>query len=236
MILILAPSEGSFTFSGLDLTEGDIVTSRVTILDVNGFSNVFETKLFVPLDADQPAITEITVFQRDDGSGLIDISYYYQGVSEINPATILLTYSLDNTTFSSVSSNMIGDVGTGVSPGYRQIVWNPSLVVSTSTEVLFVKLSLTDVDEKTNTGISDSNTVVVDYSIPEMAIRKLTIPEDEALIDSSTSSETSESSFSSYSSSSSSSSKDSSSSSSSSSKDSSSSSSSSNQLSSSSSS
>jgi len=190
----------SCTFSGGVLTQGDIVTVRVTILDIYGFSNVFERKLFFPLDHESPAITEITSFQRQDGSGLIDIFYHYKGVSEINPANVSLTYSTDNASFSSVTTNIIGDIGLGIMPGYRRIVWNPTSILDENNDVAFVKIALTDVDEVSNAGIIESSVVVVDLSTPIVDIRKLTIKEDERMAESSSGSDSSETSFSSESS------------------------------------
>ena len=190
----------SCTFSGGVLTQGDIVTVRVTILDIYGFSNVFERKLFFPLDHESPAITEITSFQRQDGSELIDIFYHYKGVSEINPANVSLTYSTDNASFSSVTTNIIGDIGLGIMPGYRRIVWNPTSILDENNDVAFVKIALTDVDEVSNAGIIESSVVVVDLSTPIVDIRKLTIKEDERMAESSSGSDSSETSFSSESS------------------------------------
>ena len=195
----------SFDFSpigGLSCSAsvGDILTARVTVLDIYGFSNVFERKLFYPLNQAKPAIIEITSFQREDGSGLIDVYYYYQGVSEINPANVSLTYSINNTSFSSITTNVIGDIGLGIMPGYRKITWNPTGTLTSTNDIAFMKISITDVDESTNMGITESSVVIVDLSIPEIAIRKLSIKEDELMAESSSLSDSSDSSFSSESS------------------------------------
>ena len=182
---------------------GDVVTSRITIEDIYGFSNVFERHLFYSLDESDPAITEITSFQRQDGSGLIDVFYYYRGATEINPANITLTYSTDNASFSSIITNVIGDIGLGIMPGYRKITWNPTSVLTSSNDIAFMKIGLTDVDEVSNAGIITSSVVVVDLTVPEISIRKLSAREDEEMADSSSQSDSSSSSFSSDSSSSS---------------------------------
>jgi len=188
------------TYSGLTLTKGDVVTVRVTVIDIFGFSNVFERKLFIPLLNDSSAITEITSFQREDGSGLIDVFYHYQGTSQINEANVSLTYSTDNTSFSSVTTNVIGDIGLGVMPGYRRIVWNPTSVLTESNDVAFIRLSLTDVDNISNAGLTESSVVVVDLSTPIVDIRKVSIEEEVLLEESSSMSDSSDSSFSSESS------------------------------------
>jgi len=195
-----APGGISCTYSGGSLTLGDIVTARVTIIDIYGFSNVFERKLFIPLNNDRPAITEITSFQRQDGSGLIDVFYHYQGTSEVNAANVSLTYSTNNSSFSSVSTNVIGDIGLGIMPGHRKITWNPTSVLSSSNDVVFVKITLTDVDEYSNAGITESSVVVVDLTTPEVSIRKLSLEEDEDMEESSSLSDSSETSLSSESS------------------------------------
>jgi hypothetical protein len=191
------------TFSGDDLTNGDILTSRVTITDVDGKSNVFERKLFFPLDHTVPAITEVSSYQRQDGSGLVDVLYYYKGASEINPANVLLSYSTDNITFSQVTTNLIGDVGLGIMPGLRKITWNPSLILTETNDIAFVKITLTDVDENSNAGITESSIVVIDLTTPIIDIRKISLKEEEIMEESSSTSESSYSSFSSDSSSSS---------------------------------
>jgi hypothetical protein len=206
-----ATRDYTFDFSTIggiscSVSVGDILTARVTVLDIYGFSNVFERKLFYPFDQESPAITEITSFQREDGSGLIDVYYYYQGVSEINPANVSLTYSTDNTSFSSVTTNVIGDIGLGIMPGYRKITWNPTGTLTDANDIAFMKITLTDVDESTNIGITESSVVIVDLSIPEVAIRKLSIKEEERMAESSSLSDSSDSSDSSFSSESSSSS------------------------------
>jgi len=192
------------TYSGSQLTKGDVVTARVSIIDISGFSNVFERQLFIPLNNSDPAFTEIRAYQRTDGSGLIDIMYRYLGTSEINPATIYLYYSKNNSSFSLVSSYFLGDAGSGIQPGYRKIVWNPVNILTASDDVVFLKLSLSDVDKKTNRGVgqTESNTVVVDLKTPIVAIRKLTIKEEINMNEESSSSESSSSSYSSESSSS----------------------------------
>ena len=202
------------TYSGSTLTKGDILSIRVTVTDIFGFSNVFNKKLFFPLGNEFPAITEISSYQRQDGSGLIDVFYHYQGTSEVDPANVSLSYSTDNTSFSSISTNVIGDIGIGVMPGYRKITWNPSSTLTESNDVAFFKIALTSVDSLSNAGITESSVVVVDLSTPIVDIRRLSITEDEEMEESSSISESSDSSYSSYSSSSSSSSIDSSSSSS----------------------
>src|SRR5690606_21205381 len=111
-------------------------------------------------------------------------------------------------------TNVIGDIGIGVMPGYRKITWNPSSTLTESNDVAFFKIALTSVDSLSNAGITESSVVVVDLSTPIVDIRRLSITEDEEMEESSSISESSDSSYSSYSSSSSSSSIDSSSSSS----------------------
>jgi len=191
------------TFSGDDLTNGDILTSRVTIVDIDGRSNVFERKQFFPLNHTVPAIIEVSSYQRQDGSGLIDVLYYYKGASEINPANVLLSYSTDNVTFSQITTNLIGDVGLGIMPGLRKITWNPSSILTETDDIAFVKITLTDVDENSNVGIIESSIVVVDLTTPIIDIRKITLKEEEIMEESSSISESSSSSFSSDSSSSS---------------------------------
>ena len=191
------------TYSGSTLLSGDILTARVTITDIHSNPNVFQRKLFFPLDHDKPAITEVTSSQRKDGSGLIDIIYFYKGAFEVSESNVLLTYSTDNITFSSVSSNVIGDIGFGIMPGYRKITWNPSSVLTASNDVVFIKVSLTDTDGNSNVGLTNSSVAVVDLSIPIVDIRKLNIEEESIMEESSSTSDSSSSSFSSDSSSSS---------------------------------
>ena len=189
-----------------DENEGNIIIAKVTIIDKYGFENIFERKLFLPNDNIKPSITEITSFQRQDGSKLIDILYYYEGTSEVNQANVVLEYSKDNITFENINNNVIGDIGNGINPGYRKITWNPESILEENDDIIFLKILLTDIDGVENQGMIESSIAVININQPTVDIRRISDKEQQEMEETSSQSESSNSSFSSESSSSSSSS------------------------------
>ena len=192
-----------------DDQEGEVIFARIDVEDDQGKLSTFFVEQFLPLPNEAPGITYISAFQRQDGSGMVDLEYNYYGVSEINGGYASLSYSTNQSTWIELSDGSLhGDAGSGITPGKRWISWNP-LITFPDTEIpndIWFRLSLRDVNGEINAGVSDAF-VTLELEQPEVALRKVTTEEKAAMFDSSTSSESSSSSSSSlgYSSSSSSS-------------------------------
>jgi len=191
---------------------GDIIFIRLDFENLDGFVQSFYGEQFIPSDLQKPGLTVVGAFQRQDGSGMVDISYDYFGSSEINNSEVILTYSLDGNSYIEVPvESLRGDFGIGVMPGRNNIVWYPSVIFdeesSSDGDILFsviLKITLVDVDLSENAGVN-SNIVILDLGKPEVAIRKISLKDEAKYWETSSSSSSSSDEYSTSSSSSSSS-------------------------------
>jgi len=159
---------------------GDIIFIRLDFECLDGFVQSFYGEQFIPSDLQKPGLTIVGAFQRQDGSGMVDVSYDYFGSSEINNSEVVLTYSLDGISYIDVPiESLRGDFGIGVMPGRNNIVWNPHVVFDEESSFdegtplsIILKVSLVDVDLSVNAGVS-SNIVILDLGMPEVAVRKI---------------------------------------------------------------
>ena len=182
-------------------TVSDVIYTRIEALSTNGVSNIFNAEVLAATNVNSGIVT-LQAIQRDDGSSYVDIFYDYQGFSEIDNSTVTISISQDDgTTWTSISSTYLqGDFGYGISSGNKRIVWAPlgfdnSLTTSYEDYVL-IQLTITDVDGNTNTGKSQC-TAVLNFTKPEVYIRRLSDKEEYDYAYSS-SSESSSSSYSSF--------------------------------------
>lgn len=173
----------------------DIINVKIDVEDAYGFVNSFYQDYFIPDSREYPSITSISGNQSLDGTGSIDIYYNYIGASEINNTKVSLKYSLDNSVWKTAENHVYGDVGRFVQPGFRRIKWNPwNEVVSAST--IYVKVSISDVDNLSNISIWEDSSIAIAVSIrkPNVDVRILSQDELEAVYESSSSSVSSSSS------------------------------------------
>lgn len=179
-------------------TTGEVLFARIDIEDKNEMVRSFYAEQFVYSSG--PGFTTIEAFQRQDGSGMIDIYYDYIGTSEINNSKIDVYYSINNgTSWVAITSDKLrGDFGVAVMPGRNHILWEPVKPGETQDfgEYALVKITLYDINKQDNKG-RDSNTSVIRFDRPVVAIRKLTDIEEIEMWNSSSSSSTSMSSSSS---------------------------------------
>tara|TARA_R110000824_G_C15232856_1_gene678960 strand:- start:8359 stop:10551 length:2193 start_codon:yes stop_codon:yes gene_type:complete len=178
--------------------EGDVVIARIDILDTFGKTSTFSAEEFLPDEDNAPGITNIVAFQRQDGSNMADIWYTYYGFSDINSAFVSLSYSEDEISWTEINDDLYGDVGGGITPGYRNIVWNFNRTFSGTTvpESVFVKITLIDADGNVNVG-AKSRCMTLHAIGPEVAVRRVTIEEDAEQFETSSSSDSESSSSSS---------------------------------------
>ena len=175
-------STNSLSYSN---TFSDIITAQVEIQLVSGnVSSAIYEKLIPDVNLDPETgigFSRISVFQRQDGSGLVDINYAYQGGAAIDATNVSATYSVDNgNSWSNATSfDFRGDMGSGVLSGTNRIVWNPQMTFgntgSLPTSAVF-QLNLLDADGKTNSGVT-SAVAVINLRAPEVAVRKLSLEE-----------------------------------------------------------
>ena len=173
-------------------TTGEILFIRIDIEDKNGFTKSFYGEKF--LSDGEPGFTTIEAFQRQDGSGMVDIYYDYFGTSEINNSKIeVLTASNAAATWTTLTTAQLkGDTGVAVMPGRNHIIWEPvkmsgSIEAPDFGDYILIKLTLYDVDRQDNNG-KDSNVAVVRFDRPVVAIRKITAEEESEAWESSSSS------------------------------------------------
>jgi len=177
--------------------EGDIVSAQVDIEDVEGGVTSFVRTIGVEgYDETRPFIYGLKIYQRNDGSGIVDVYYVYDGHGEINEAFVYVELSVDGgVNWSSVSStSMTGDVGNGVMPGRRKVSWQPAIDLE-NVEVtgnILSRITLYDADDNLSQGESVTGALVWDIENPEVAVRKLSLEEHLAMIDESSSSSSSE--------------------------------------------
>lgn len=184
--------------------EGDTVFARIDLEDQDGKVSSFFVEEFMPNANEAPGVPYISALQRQDGSGMVDIEYDYFGTSEINSGYATLDYSTTGSTWITISSDALrGDVGYGIYPGRRNIVWNPNITFSENVPSnLYVRLNLVDVNAEENAGANQA-ALTLETAYPEVAIRKISMDERQYEFESSESSVSSSSSSFEYSSSSS---------------------------------
>jgi len=159
----------------------DTVYARIDIFDSNCNSSSFYCEKLLPepvFDSNtNPGITSISVLQRQDGSGLVDISYDYFGRSTINSSNVSATVSNGSFFIPLNTSNARGDFGLGIMPGRNNIIWNPAYDINTYPITVSVMLTLTDADNNSNIG-TNSAMCIVNLNSPDVTIRKLSQEEE----------------------------------------------------------
>jgi len=98
---------------------GDIVTAQIIVEDIYGGITSFTGYKWIDGYTENPSIIELKLYQRDDGSEIVDIYYTYSALSEINNSYIYVQFSIDGgVTWSNVPTlSLKGDFGSNVQPG-----------------------------------------------------------------------------------------------------------------------
>jgi len=119
----------------------------------------------------------LRIYQRKDGSEIIDIYYTYRGLGEINNAYLYVQFSNDNgITWSHVPTESLkGDLGINVQPGRRRVTWKTIIDLRgwTSNYPILCRLTLYDADNKEAEGGVLTGALVKDLIKPEIAVMRV---------------------------------------------------------------
>lgn len=174
---------------------GDIVDVRIDIKDIESKVSSFYASIFVQGSTDKPSIRNLEVYQRDDGSDVVDIEYTYDGLGEINVSYLTVQYSLDKGEVWLVTpeESLRGDFGNNIVSGRKHIAWIPDKDTTslTSGQVIMFKLVLLDADGLSGLGQTLTGSLVWNIVKPNAAVRRLTLQEQEDMFISSSSSSSS---------------------------------------------
>ncbi len=159
--------------------QGDLITAQIIIEDIYGEVNSFIGFDWLYGSAERPSIIDLKIYQRNDGSDIVDVYYTYLGLTEINNSYVYVQFSVDKgVTWSDVLVNSLkGDFGSNVQPGRRVVSWNPVVDLA---DVVFdsyvlCRLTLYDADSKLAVGKSVSGALVLDVDKPVVFVKKRVI-------------------------------------------------------------
>jgi len=79
------------------IDNGNIVNAQIDIEDVNGGVTSFTAYVWVAgSSVNLPVLSDLRFYQRNDGSGVVDIFYNYIGVEEIDNSYLFVEFSVDS--------------------------------------------------------------------------------------------------------------------------------------------
>jgi len=158
-------------------SNGDIIRVQIDIEDVYENVTSYIAYKYVQGYSSSPSLYDLKIYQRNDGSDIVDIYYTYDGLTEINSSYVDVQFSIDNgVTWSDVSTDSLkGDYGNNVMPGRRKVSWQPSLDIDNfTTEIpILCRITLYDVDNYHALGNTLTGYLTWDITKPEIAIRKI---------------------------------------------------------------
>jgi len=167
---------------GLDpVINGDIVEAQIDVEDVmGGVTSYVKTQGVSGYDTSRAFIQDMKMYQRNDGSGIVDFYYVYNANEEIENAYVEAEVSVDSglTWSNSISDSMTGDIGK-VMPGRRRVSWQPEIYledISVNGNIL-CRLSLYDIDGNYSQGESMTGALVWDIEQPEVAVKRVSMEE-----------------------------------------------------------
>ena len=178
------------------VNNGDILIAQIDIEDVEGDVLSYNYTKFAQGYTERPALSDLRFYQRNDGSYMIDVFYWYDGKGEINSSYIYFEYSLDGGVNWSFSENLKGDVANEIMPGRRKISWNAAedLMGIQNNYPVLVRLTLYSTDKEVAAGDVLTGALTWNFSKPEVAVRRITQAEQDEIQKSSSSSSLSSSS------------------------------------------
>lgn len=150
-----------------------VINAKIDIEDTYGFVNSFYQSRLIPDDYSQPSILSFSAQQSRDGTGSIDLFYNYIGRSEINNTKVVLEYSTGGQSWTTAARNLSGDIGSPVNPGFRKIKWNPWSEIPSSTQMVLVRLSIVDIDAKTDILPPQPVAISIDIRKPNIDVQIL---------------------------------------------------------------
>lgn len=158
------------------LEKGDILTAQIDIEDKFGGVTSFIQTSTAQGTEEKPFLYDLKIYQRNDGSDVVDIYYTYKGIEEINKATLEAQFSIDGgQVWTKVPiTSLKGDFGKNIMPGRRRITWLPSVdLKGLDVEYpILCRLTLYDEDLKLATGNTLTGALVWDLDKPEVAVMK----------------------------------------------------------------
>ena len=153
---------------------GDVATAQIDIEDTDGGISSFVYSVGLHGYTPKPTLYDLKIYQRKDGSDIVDIYYTYNGLGEINNSYLVVEFSSDDgITWSEVPvTSLKGDFGNNVMPGRRRVTWKPIIDLDgiTTTYPILCRLTLTDADNLEAEGDSLTGALVKDLDKPEIAI------------------------------------------------------------------
>lgn len=170
MIPLLNPvsyDQHSNTQSGLD-----IVYVKIDIEDYNGYVNSFyhEEKVY----SKTVGVKSIKAKQRDDGSGLVDLYYEKFGNDELDNGKIEISFFVNGfeDPWRVNPVGLHGDYGLNVMSGIRKVVCDPKIVYPGWNLYSLAFRTRVKNSDGENGIWDDSNTVLLNFTKPEVAVRK----------------------------------------------------------------
>ena len=158
------------------INNGDIVTVQIDIEALDGSVSSFINTVNVSGYLTAPFLTDLKLFQRRDGSRVVELDYIYSSnLGEINDGYIYFQVSIDGgITWSKVSTSSVkGDVG-NISTGFKKITWLPEVDLANSTlsKPILVRLTLYDTDINKAQGDSLTGALVMNINKPDILLVK----------------------------------------------------------------
>jgi len=153
---------------------GDIVTAQIVIEDIYGGITSFTAFEWIDGYVERPSVLQLKLYQRTDGSDIVDVYYTYRSLSEINNSYVYVQFSVDEgVTWSNVATNSLkGDFGANVQPGRRVVSWKPALDLDGISvgDYILCRVTVYDTDNNIAVGKTVSGALVIDTSVPSVFI------------------------------------------------------------------
>jgi len=161
----ISPGDTATSLDAYDFTidsacpAGHVVTFNLDITASNGgpWTGSFERVIITP-----PEVSGVSATQRNDGSGIVDISY---DVSDNETVYVTLEYWASDLWHS--CTNIAGDVGPGINTGTgKAATWNAKAQLSSGAYIPGCKVRVTANDGAGGTDSEESNTFDLDPAPP----------------------------------------------------------------------
>lgn len=155
------------------LADDNVVIGQVKITDIYGNSITFSKNDYIP-QSQKAYLTNMEIVQKKDGSDNVEVSYIYSNLETTNSAIVTFQYSKNGGTSWLSSLYATGDIGSGILPGKKQIIWNASsdLQGVDEDDVVLAKILIEDSDGVTFNSLTGA--LVFDFDSPEILIMKNT--------------------------------------------------------------
>jgi len=153
---------------------GDFVSAQIDIEDVSGSTYSFIKNEVFSGYTSYPYLYNLKIYQRNDGSKVVDIYYTYDGLGEINNSYLYIQFSIDGgITWSTVpTSSLKGDFGYGIISGRHRVTWLPEVDLDSLDidDPILCRLTMYDADNSLAEGYTLTGALVMDISKPDVAV------------------------------------------------------------------